>query len=269
MGKKWLKLWTETLHDRKLRRITPAWRWCWVGLLMLAADRDDEGKLYLTPGEPLTDEDIADELGVDMNDWTLARDYFLRIGMLHHSGATLVVTNYTKRQEPADPTAAERMRRMRDKGRDGNVTVTDVTRNVTRTLRVEAEAEAETEPEGEGDSDPVGVAAAAWEKAGQRLTATIADLIIAEVEDWRQDGHPEYVAQAIEVAAKANKVSWRYVEGILNRCRKDGTSPLGKANGRSEDDAMKRWQEIAAWSSENSPLAVRAARMAGHDNATD
>lgn len=146
MGKPWLKLWTDTLSDRKLRRLKPAEKWCWVGLLLLAAETDDAGKIELADGVPMMADDFIDALDVEPETWESAYAYFLRLGMITVDGdGFVVVVNYAKRQEPKDPTAADRMRRYRDKSRTSKEVTADVTRNVTAMLRVEEEVEAEAE----------------------------------------------------------------------------------------------------------------------------
>lgn len=112
-----------------------------------------------------------------------------------------------------------------------------------------------------------------WLAAGGHSTNIMADMVSAEVDDWKQDGHPEYVAQAISEAAKAGKVSWSYVEGILNRCRREGTSPTGgKTNGKhdpAKSDVRAAWEEVTAWAATESPLALAAEKiMAGYAEGT-
>ena len=51
----WLKLWTETLHDRKITKAPPVTRWAWIACLMLAAQGGNGGRLDLTPGKPSGD----------------------------------------------------------------------------------------------------------------------------------------------------------------------------------------------------------------------
>ena len=83
------------------------------------------------------------------------------------------------------------------------------------------------------EHDAVVAAVAAWESLGLTVTKMTSDDMIAAVEEWEKLGHPEYVAQAIEVAGRANKRSWSYVQGILRRCRDNGTAP-GYTNGQSK-----------------------------------
>jgi len=56
----WVRLYTETKNDRKIRRLDPAHRWLWCVLLMMAKESPVEGWLYIAEGEPATIDDIAD-----------------------------------------------------------------------------------------------------------------------------------------------------------------------------------------------------------------
>jgi hypothetical protein len=147
MAKLWLKFWTDALHDPKLHYASPESRWCWCGILLMAAETDRDGRLEVAEGMPYDDEYIAGELHVTLDAWCKARDYFLRggVGMLHYDGDTLVVTNWSKRQA-RDTAAAEKQKRYRDrlKQEAGNVTG-NVTGNgdVTNDQRYHGEAEEE------------------------------------------------------------------------------------------------------------------------------
>lgn len=88
----------------------------------------------------------------------------------------------------------------------------------------------ETEPQpNEGN---VAAAVQSWEALGLTINPFTHQQMIAAVDEWAALGHPEYVAEAIVIAGKANKRSWSYVEGILRRCRADGTAP-GYTNGQT------------------------------------
>ena len=73
MSKLWLKLWTDTLTDRKLARLSPAGRWAWVGLLLLAgeaAEAMEMIKKYRFHGHDLDYPKLKKELGDTL--WYLA-----------------------------------------------------------------------------------------------------------------------------------------------------------------------------------------------------
>lgn len=112
--KPWLKLWTEVRTDQKLRRIDPAWRWAWIGLLCLARENSEDGQLSVLD-DPMTDFEIADSVGVSMEVWQQAKAYFVRMDMLTLDGDTLVIVNFSKRQAPDDATNAERQRRYKER----------------------------------------------------------------------------------------------------------------------------------------------------------
>ena len=96
----------------------------------------------------------------------------------------------------------------------------------------------ETETETETETDPVRVAVAAWESLGLTINPFTYQQLAAAVDEWSESGHPEYVTLAIEEAGRQNKRSWAYVEGILKRCRADGTAP-SYTNGKTEKVAPK------------------------------
>ena len=130
-GKPWLKLWTEIRNDQKLRRVDPAWRWCWVSLLCMARENGDDGRLAVLD-DPMSDYEIADGAGVSMEVWTQAKAYFVRMDMLVQDGDTLMVVNFKKRQEASDPTGAVRQSRYRNRDKDKDNDESNASRNASR-----------------------------------------------------------------------------------------------------------------------------------------
>ena len=232
----WLKLWTETIHDTKIRRLPTGQRWCWIGVLCLAQESEQNGKLEMS-GEPLTDEVIADACGVDMATWNTARSYFLRANMLIEEDGSLVVVNWNKRQGPADPTAAERMWRFRNKG--SNVTP-DVDRNVTRNVTRNSDADVTRRGQKKEDrgemldereqrpETPATTAAAvkAYENSiGLISGAMQREEILAAIDILASIGHPEWWGMALRIAEDNDARKWSYVRAIITRCVKDGRAP--------------------------------------------
>ncbi len=207
MGKPWLKLWTEALHDKKLRRTSPVNRWVWIALLMMAAEQDDSGRLEVTAGVPMTDEDIRESAAVEMSAWMEARAYFLQMGMLRLDEGMYTIKNYVKRQEPKDPTAAERMRRMR-----------------------EAEATAKAlAAAGKPVVHASGELAEAWREAvGIEPTPGLLRSMAAAEKQYGL----EQVLEAIEITGEAGKATWGYAAGVL----KNKANGVGKPNGHAEED---------------------------------
>ena len=79
-----------------------------------------------------------------------------------------------------------------------------------------------------------------YEREFGALTAMIADAIEDACTTYPIDWLPE----AMEIAVKANKRSWSYVEGILKRCREKNIRPslnkLENANGNNNSSHHKR-----------------------------
>ena len=61
----WIRLYCETLHDPKMRRLPTTYKWIWIGLLLLAGESLERGKIYITEGIPYTNDDLANALDLD------------------------------------------------------------------------------------------------------------------------------------------------------------------------------------------------------------
>lgn len=210
MGKPWLKLWTETLHDKKLRRTSPVTRWIWIALLMLAAETDDSGKMEVAAGEPMNDDDFREAAAVELPAWVEARDYFLRLGMMRRDGGTYVLTNYVKRQAPTDPTNAQRQARYRES-------------KVAQGLAA-----------GVPLVHASGEMAEAWREAiGVEPTLGLVRSMQAAEKKYGL----EEVLAAIEITGKAGKATWGYTAGVLKNRVNGEWKPNGHAKADDEDDA--------------------------------
>lgn len=245
MGKPWLKLWTDTLSDRKLRRLAPEQKWCWVGMLLLAAETDNGGRIELAEGVPMLAEDFQDALDVEADTWESAYDYFLRMGMISIDGNGFVtVVNYAKRQDPKDPTGAERQQRYRDKARDSREKTQPVTRYVTAPSRVISRVEAEAEAEAElqpvempkvGANQPAAAGLSGFalvEQAhGQYIGAKMELAQARTYEQWLNLTSPQAIIDALAEAARSahhNGGRYKYALAILTRQKNDRTLPRSR-----------------------------------------
>ena len=238
MGKPWLKLWTETLHDRKLLRVAPAWRWAWIGLLMLAAETDDNGKIELSPGVPLEEADIEDALRIDPADWQGAKEYFERIGMLDQDNGIFVVVNYTKRQASSDPTNAARQARYKERSNAlrNALPVTPVAPlhnalPVTPVTPLQSRVEEEAEVEAETTSAPNEFAALYrfWCDTTTRSGGGDTVSLLAVFEEWKDRIDSNGIRAAIVSAAQAKGMAATptYLAGILRNRAKAAKSGNG------------------------------------------
>lgn len=66
----WLKLYTETIDDPKIKRLSVRERWIWVTVLCLAQKSPVNGKLMLTSTQKLDHSDIATAAMLTINDFT-------------------------------------------------------------------------------------------------------------------------------------------------------------------------------------------------------
>ena len=139
-GYPWFRLYDEVLHDRKLTRIAKVTGnsrvlvlGAWVGLLALANDSPERGRLLLAGGVPLTAEDIALEIDIDFDVLNEIMAEMQRLDMLGVEAKAFFVAQWPGRQFESD-SSTERVRRYREKqketlqgnedatlqGRDGN-----------------------------------------------------------------------------------------------------------------------------------------------------
>lgn len=107
---KWFRLYNETIHDRKLRRLPPAQRWLWIAILCAASDSPERGRLLLSDGEPVTVDDLADMAALPVK---TVRDGLValeRLGMIQRDTNTIVVAKWADRQHKSD-NSTERWRK--------------------------------------------------------------------------------------------------------------------------------------------------------------
>ncbi len=93
----WVKLYTEIIHDAKLRRLTDAQKWRFVQLICLAGRLDADGAITNGNGS-YTLEDIAWELHVDTDEMAADLESLQSAGLVFFDGSTYIVTNFEKRQ---------------------------------------------------------------------------------------------------------------------------------------------------------------------------
>lgn len=147
----WAKVYLELPTDPKLIGRSAHDRYLWVCLILLAKSSPKQGKIPAWQNDCTY---LAKYTAIPKPEIVRALIYFREVGMVDYEGDWLTLARFTKRQATTDPTAAERMRKLRERS-DG----------VTRTLRVEAEAEGRglTSPspkEAEADRDSLGPRAA-------------------------------------------------------------------------------------------------------------
>ena len=123
--KQWIKLYTEALHDRKMRRLNRFDKSVFYDLLLLAGQEDQDGQLPCI-------EDIALELDLKPSEAQKSVTALIKVGLIAQvSNDNFVVTKFKERQE-SNLSNYERVKRYRDNKKnvindnaDDNAEITD------------------------------------------------------------------------------------------------------------------------------------------------
>lgn len=131
----WIKLYSEIIHDPKLKRLTPDQKWFWVVLLCLAAENKVRGQVSLVPDEvPFEISEFVEMCGYNVTGVTWHRDTqcderfsheekiisealkaFERLKMIEvWDNGIITILNFEERQE-SNLTDAERAARYRER----------------------------------------------------------------------------------------------------------------------------------------------------------
>ena len=150
----WFRFYVEATTDRKLRRLAPAYRWCWVAVLTIARKSPRPGWLLVADEAhelaPVTVDDLMDEAALPRRDVEGAMTAFIAQGMVEHTtlaGGVGVwrVIHWDDRQFESD-SSTERVAKGRSKQQDCNTQ--------TSLLVTPPETETETESERPRARDP-------------------------------------------------------------------------------------------------------------------
>ena len=144
--------------NRKLRRLPVVQRWAYVaGVLSLAAQSPIRGALLIADGEPVTEQDVAEEATIPLRDAKAALASLRRLGMLDRDSDGVEWVHdwdaLNPDPKPSDSPEATRERKRKERARKqaerngGHANVTDES-------RVTPPAGHAPEVEEEGKSDP-------------------------------------------------------------------------------------------------------------------
>ena len=227
----WFKMYAEFATDAKVQSMSEAMQRRFIMLLCLQCT-GDLGKL--------NDEELCTTMRISPLELEKTRELFHRKGFI---GDTWVPRNWSKRQEPSDPTAAERMRRLRERYREHD---RNVARNVTPLLRVEGEVEGDTE--GESPLPPVisldPISKKCIDVAAQRWGACNGDSVIG---DLLREFDPSWVHAAMdkEWDKHGAKLNPPYLRAILQGFQREGGPPKPKHENNGKTAVQQRPEETA------------------------
>jgi len=105
-GVKWIKLSTELFNNRKIKQIEELPNGdsilvVWVKLLILAADVNDNGFIYLTKDIPYTEQTLATEFKRPLTLIQSALNIFVQFGMIEVVNDIIMVSNWKHYQNEA------------------------------------------------------------------------------------------------------------------------------------------------------------------------
>jgi hypothetical protein len=127
MGRTWGRLYLGTRNHRKIktlrRRHPGSWKAFYV-LLEMALETNDDGWIFIEPGQPYPIGELADEVDETPENLQGLLDTMAELGMIQSNGQGVQFLSYSERQFKSDEDAAERKRKSRErakasKGGDG------------------------------------------------------------------------------------------------------------------------------------------------------
>lgn len=154
----WFRFYSEATNDRKIDRICRSLQQskaliigAWAILMSIGSESPIRGVLLLTEDIPFKDDDLADELGLDMESTKAILAQFERFQMIHRDNGVIYLTNWDKRQFASDD-SAERVRRYRERqkaeeSQSGNALCNDDVTLQDRDGNAPEQSRAESEPE--------------------------------------------------------------------------------------------------------------------------
>ena len=201
----WFRFYSETLTDRKIDRVCRATSTCkalvigtWTTILALASDSPIRGVLLLTEDIPFTVQDLAGELGIEVDLTVLIVGEFHRFAMMDYDETgTMYVTNWNGRQFASDH-STERVQRFRAKKRalqdeqgNGDETLQGCSGNAPEQSRAETEQSRAEQRQSRAEGNVPAVADVLQEVHDLGVTEPKAGQLVT---DYREQGDlPELV----------------------------------------------------------------------------
>lgn len=250
----WFRLYSEVLSDRKIARICRETSLpkvvvigFWTVVLAIANESPKRGHLLISDGLPITTEELADEIGLEIQETSTLIEKFTQLNMLCLDGQCLIVSHWDNRQFPSD-SSTERTKRYRE--RQANNSETSQERHGDG-LEAEADSDSEAEADSEADdSSSPSSAAATKEQVSQKLTDFYLackdakpNLAADYIEDFLSTYPPWDIEYALTEGVKNNAYSLAYIEKICKR-RKSGEpdkppTTNGASNGTKRTNRSK------------------------------
>ena len=258
----WFRFYSETSRDRKIERIARALGLpratvvgTWAILLSIGNDSPVRGVLLLTEECPFTEQDIADEIGMDIDTTHSLLGQFENFQMIHcDEDGAIYLTNWSTRQFDSDHSST-RVQRYRDRKKLESVPTCneDVTLHGSDSNLPE-QNRAYTEQNRDRDNSyisPVGVFLNATGGAINPLTVASIEDLVDELEEHRQKlgraspgadlSGEQWFIDAVHVANASNTrsgpISFAYVAAIVRNWITEGYKAKRRKDAQADDGA--------------------------------
>ena len=113
----WVKLYTETIDDVKVGRLTDAQKWRFISLILLAGECDAAGTL-VTGDSPMTPSDIAWRLRCDTQTLDIDLQRLIEVGLVTIENDTVTVAKFAERQGPTQEEKRKQWRERQNRRRE-------------------------------------------------------------------------------------------------------------------------------------------------------
>lgn len=129
--KPWFRFYVEAVHDRKLRRLRPEYRWLFVACLAAARQSNEPGWLFVGDGDPMGWGDLCDWAGMPLRQVEKGTDALKDVGVLGFDveRSCWFVPSWSQRQFESD-VSTERVNKHRSRN---GVATADATAPETET----------------------------------------------------------------------------------------------------------------------------------------
>ena len=139
-------MYVEMFYDRKIRRLKVEEKWLWVCVLGAARESPEPGKLFIAPGIPMSEKELAELADIPLRQVRGGLTQMESLSMITQVSGVITVTNWSQRQfESDDVTKRTTAHRERSKEPDRNVPKNNVGTFVGTYQKTETETETETE----------------------------------------------------------------------------------------------------------------------------
>jgi hypothetical protein len=137
----WIKFYTRILDHPRFNRLSDSVKWRYVQATLLAGKLDAGGALVID-GQPLTDDEIAYQLRIELATWETDAQAMIEGGILHKNGRGYELPQFMDEQGPSQAEKRKAWKERQDKHRAALVTGDT---SVSHALRQESESDEESD----------------------------------------------------------------------------------------------------------------------------